>query len=272
MRRLNPGLLALASAAMAFVSMVFAPMVFAYMAVAPARAADMAVPGYYPPKAAYMPPAVYDWTGVYVGGHIGGGWLNDSVTWTTTTVLNAGTETKVQPVGVLGGAQLGANYEFAPWVIGAEASFTSSAITGSTNVPALAAGTQERATSNPQWLVAATGRAGYAANTLLMYVKGGAAWMHAEYTQDTLVPPSGTVFATSKLNATRSGFVVGAGLEYGMTENFSAKAEYDFYDFGTANYTFNVGGVVMPVSIKSDIHVFTVGLNYRWNWSGGWHW
>jgi outer membrane immunogenic protein len=157
-------------------------------------------------------------------------------------------------------------------VVGAEAAFTSSAISGSTTVPALAAGTQERATSNPQWLVTATGRAGYAASTLLIYVKGGAAWMHAEYTQETLVPPSAVVFATSKLNATRTGFVAGAGLEYGMTENFSAKAEYDFYDFGTANYTFNVGGVVMPVSIKSDIHVFTVGLNYRWNWVGGWHW
>ncbi len=93
-------------------------------------------------------------------------------------------------------------------------------------------------------------------------------------------PPVAQVFATSKLNATRTGFVAGAGLEYGMTENFSAKAEYDFYDFGTANYTFNVAnpgsvppgaGVVMPVSIKSQIHTFMVGLNYRWNWSGGWH-
>ncbi len=259
MGRLNPGWTALILAAA--------------VVTAPARAADMATPGYYPPKAAYMPPALYDWTGIYFGGHVGAGWLNDTVTQTTTTaLLNAGTSTDVQPVGVIGGAQLGANYEFAPWVVGAEGAFTASAISGSTVIPTLVGpGTNERATSNPQWLATATARAGYAANTLLMYVKGGAAWMHVEYTQDTLVPPANTVFATSKLNDTRTGFVAGAGLEYGMTENFSARAEYDFYDFGTANYTFNVGGVVMPVTIKSQIHAFTVGLNYRWNWVGGWH-
>ncbi len=126
MGRLKPGMMALLLAATAV--------------AAPARAADMAVP-YYPPKAAFPPPALYDWTGVYFGGHVGAGWLNDDVTWTTTTaLLNAGTSARVQPVGVIGGAQLGANYEFAPWVVGVEGAFTSSGISGSTNVPALAAG------------------------------------------------------------------------------------------------------------------------------------
>src|SRR5216683_2534102 len=47
--------------------------------VAPARAADIAVPGpsYYPKS--IPPPAVYDWTGVYLGFHVGGGILTDSV-------------------------------------------------------------------------------------------------------------------------------------------------------------------------------------------------
>lgn len=249
-----------------------------------AYAADMApAPGYYPPAAAYRP-ALYDWTGFYFGGHVGAGYGVDTVTQTTTTsLLAAGTATHVNPVGVLGGGQIGANYEFAPWVVGIEGSFTSSALTGSASTTTLSGpvSVTERATSNPQWLAAATGRFGYAANTLLIYAKGGVAWMHAEYTQDTLSAAggggAGIVFATQSLNNTRTGFVAGAGLEYGMTENFSAKLEYDFYDFGSANYTFNVAdpntlaAVVMPVSIKSDIHVLTVGLNYRLNWAGGWH-
>jgi len=262
MKRIGPGLMALTLAAAAIY-------------VDRAYAADMApAPGYYPPPAAYRP-ALYDWTGIYFGGHVGGGMGTDTFTVTqpqAPAFLNVGTTTDVNPVGVVGGAQLGVNYEFAPWVVGIEGSFTSSALTGSTStatLPTAVLVTSERATSNPQWLAAATGRFGYAANTLLFYVKGGAAWMHAEYTQDIVA--AGVVTATQALNNTRTGFIAGAGLEYGMTENFSAKLEYDFYDFGTANYVYGLVGPAMPVSIKSDVQVLTVGLNYRLNWTGGWH-
>ncbi len=237
-----------------------------------APAADIAVP-YYPPPAAFPPPALYNWTGIYVGGHVGGGWLNDTITQTTNTALfNAGTETDVDPAGFLGGAQFGANYEFAPWVIGVEGSFTWSSITGGTTALTIATATEggitipirDRATASPQWLTTAAARFGYAANTYFFYLKGGAAWMQVEYTQETRGTP-GSLLATFSLRDTRPGFVAGGGLEYGMTENWSAKFEYDFFDFGIANYAFNLGGVVVPVSIKSDIHIFTVGLNYRWN-------
>ena len=260
MRRIGPGLVALIVATMALAS--------------PASAADMApAPGYYPPQQAY-PPAIYDWTGLYFGGHLGAGMLEDTYTQGATTPLLAnGTTTNVHPLGVLGGGQIGVNYEFAPWVIGAEGSYTVSGINNNNTATSLEPATGVRMTSAPRWLAAATVRAGYAANTLLFYVKGGAAWMHVDYTEDILV--GGVTFSTSRLMQNRAGFVVGGGLEYGMTENLSAKLEYDFYDFGSANYTFNVGDpgaggapVAMPASIKSDINVLTVGLNYRFTWSG----
>ncbi len=53
-----------------------------------------------------------------------------------------------------------------------------------------------------------------------------------------------------------------------MTENLSARFEYDFYDFGTKDLS---GFTLTPVSIKSDLHTLTVGVNYRFNWAGGWH-
>jgi opacity protein-like surface antigen len=52
------------------------------------------------------------------------------------------------------------------------------------------------------------------------------------------------------------------GLEYGLTENLSAKFEYDFLDFGTKTYNFTA----TPVSIRSDLSMLTLGLNYRFNW------
>ena len=98
----------------------------------PARAADMApAPSYYPPAAAaVMPPARYDWTGLYLGGHIGAGLLEDNfsqlaATATTTNLLGS---TKVSVGGFIGGAQVGVNYEFAPVVVGVEGSWTDSAI------------------------------------------------------------------------------------------------------------------------------------------------
>src|SRR5438552_4367991 len=88
--------------------------------VAPARAADIAVPGpsYYPKS--IPPPAIYDWTGVYLGFHVGGGILTDSVSQAATspTGFNFANSGSLRPAGGLGGAQIGANYEFVPWVVG----------------------------------------------------------------------------------------------------------------------------------------------------------
>ena len=245
---------------------------FTFTAV-PAHAADIAIPArsYYPP----LPPAIYDWTGIYLGGHIGGGMLADSVSQngTSTGGFNLGSTGNLRPAGVIGGFQGGANYEFAPWVIGIEGSWTDSAIKGSTlisctgtclNGPTTPV-TQERFTSQAQWFAALTGRVGYAANNWLFYAKAGGAWMRVRYTED-LLTAGGVTGSTQVLNDDRSGFTVGAGIEFGLVENISAKVEYDFYDFGSKNYNF---ASITPVAVKSDVHTLTVGLNYRFNWSGG---
>jgi outer membrane immunogenic protein len=256
---------------------------------APARAADIAAPGpsYYPAAAAPMPPARYDWTGFYAGGQVGMDFLQDSETETAATTGSAlepaGANLNVSPYGVIGGGQIGANYEFAPWVVGVEGSWSWTYLTGSiigpsgesAVGPAPGAPATERFTSSPQWIATATGRLGYAANDLLFYAKGGGAWMHVDYTQDILV--GGAVSSTSMVSPTRSGFVAGAGVEYGLTEQLSARIEYDFYDFGKVNSTFNVvdpasmtGATVnIPVSIQSYVQAVTVGLNYRFNGTGG---
>jgi len=247
--------------------------------LATAHAADMAVPApsYYPK----LPPAIYDWTGIYFGGHVGGGILVDSVSQNgvSTGKFDLANSGDLRPAGVIGGAQAGANYEFAPWVVGIEGSWTDSTISGSTLMGC--SGTckigatgiaQERFTSQALWFADLTGRLGYAANDWLFYAKAGGAWMRVNYTEDLLtvgvkgtVAP-GTTAATQVLSDNRSGFTVGVGIEVGLVENLSGKIEYDFYDFGSKNYNFNT---ITPVSVKSDLHTLTVGLNYKFNWSGG---
>jgi outer membrane immunogenic protein len=257
---------------------------------APAQAADMGVPSrsYYPP----VPPAIYDWTGIYVGGHIGGGMLVDSVSQNGVSPagFNLGGSGSLRPSGVIGGGQIGANWEIVPWVVGIEGSWTDSGIQGNTLIACSACSVtvpsattlmsipNERFTSQAQWFAAVTGRFGYAANDWLFYGKAGGAWMNVRYTEDLLgggltatqLPPSGippgTTVATQVLTDTRTGFTVGAGIEFGLVENLSAKVEYDFYDFGSKNYNFNA---ITPVSVNSNLHTIIVGLNYKFNWSGG---
>ena len=240
-----------------------------------AHAADLpAKPGYYPPVS-YLP-AVYNWSGIYFGGNVGGGFLNDQFQQTTTTLLAAnGNQTNVKGWGALGGGQAGFNYQFSSWVAGAEIAITATGLNQSVNVSTIEPGAALRTTSHPNWLVDATARFGYAADTLLIYAKGGCAWAHATYTEAVLNftgMNAGVTASTANQSVSRNGFVVGAGLEYGMTEELSARFEWNFYDFGSATYTFNVttpapAAVTMPTSVQSRINTFTVGLNYRFNWA-----
>jgi outer membrane immunogenic protein len=269
MRRLSPGLLVgLAVAASALATA--------------ASAADLpvpAAPAYTPPV---YRPVIYDWTGIYGGVNVGAGALDDVVTNTTTTaLLNAGTQTKLSPFSLVGGAQAGFNIEFAPFVFGAEGTFTWSNISGTHVTPSLLPTISENSVSTPQWYATATGKAGFAANDFLFYAKGGAAWMGVHYSQNIA---AGGVQSAQTIIDTRSGFTVGGGVEWGLTESLSARLEYDFLDFGTKTYNFNnlgftpAGSAVgtpltpigaAPMSIKSVTQLITVGLNYRFNWGGG---
>jgi outer membrane immunogenic protein len=260
MRRRSPGLL---------VGMVVA----ASTAATAAFAADLPMPGPAPVAPAYRP-AIYDWSGIYVGGLVGGGMMNDTFTQTTSTaLLNAGSATKTNPWAVIGGPEAGFNVEFAPIVIGVEGTWTASYLSGTQVTPSLLPTISVNDTSASHWYATATGRIGYAANDILFYAKGGAAWMRVTYTEQTA---AGGIMAMQSINDTRSGFTVGGGFEYGLNENLSLKVEYDFFDFGTKTYNFNnlsytpVGGAITPValpaSVKSVTNMLTLGVNYRFNW------
>jgi outer membrane immunogenic protein len=260
MRRLGPGLvvgIAVAASALATA----------------ASAADMPVPAgpaYYPPV---YRPVIYDWTGIYGGVNLGAGLLQDQITTTTTTALEpAGTQTKLSPFSVVGGAQAGFNYQIQQVVVGAEGTFTWSNISGTQVTPSLIPTVSEMSISTPRWYATATGKIGFAANDFLYYVKGGAAWMGVNNTQ-TVSAGVGNI-SSQTIGSTRSGFTVGGGIEFGMTENLSVRLEYDFLDFGTKTYTFanlntDPTPLVLPVSIQSTTHLFLTGLNYRFNWGGG---
>src|SRR5947207_239651 len=98
-----------------------------------AMAADMARPVYKAPPAGVLPVA-YDWTGFYVGGHVGYGWAEKD--WRDAFGLNLSNRAS----GFLGGGQVGFNYQINQFVLGVEGDFSWRGINGGTTIsPTIAA-------------------------------------------------------------------------------------------------------------------------------------
>ena len=195
-------------------------------ATAPALAADMA-PRPYTKAPAYVPAPIYNWTGFYLGGHIGGAFRGDS-----NNLLGGSRDGTF-----LGGVQVGYDNQFAPnWVFGLEANY-SFKDTGSNFAN--------------RGLGSVTGRLGYTWGPALLYVKGGYGWADSRFSNG---------FGG---NGGRDGYTVGGGLEYLFTQNWSGKIEYQYYDFGNVNFVTPAG---VAGTFRNDEHTVKVGLNYRFNW------
>src|SRR5262245_8963582 len=150
----------------------------AFAAGGQALAADLPPPMAPPPRApaAYIPIApLYNWSGFYVGGNLGAG-FNSKGSISDTLGSTFGTTTNTSFVG---GGQVGVNYEF--WggvVIGAEAMFDWVPNTSNTINVTNGANTAA-ATINNRWLTTVTGKLGYAWDRVLLYGKGGGAFVGA---------------------------------------------------------------------------------------------
>ncbi|MDH6689043.1 outer membrane immunogenic protein [Bradyrhizobium japonicum] len=201
-------------------------------AVAPASAADLAPQPYTKAPPYVAPTPIYNWTGFYIGGHVGGAFGGSD------NVLAPGFGGGNDGV-FMGGVQAGYDYQFAPsWVMGLEANYsfldTSSSFAN-------------------RGLGSVTGRLGYTWGPALLYVKGGYAWADTRFSNG---------FGG---DGGSDGYTVGAGLEYMFTQNWSGKLEYQYYDFGTINVHDNVGVIG---SFRNDQHTIKAGLNYRFNLGG----
>jgi outer membrane immunogenic protein len=214
---------------------------------APAAAADMRPITKAPPVPAPIA-QVYNWTGFYIGGHVGGAF--------------AGSETITGNDGrFMGGGQLGFDYQFAPnWVVGIEGQYS---WLPTNNNGGLAFAPAGLATLDTRGIGSVTGRLGYTWGPVLVYAKGGYAFSDNELNVSQF--GVGVPYTTSGRN--RDGYTVGAGLEYMFAPNWSAKAEYQYYDFGRTTFTAGPPALV-GTSFKNDEHTVKAGLNYRFTWGG----
>jgi outer membrane immunogenic protein len=215
---------------------------------APAVAADMPAHAYTKAPIYTPPQVIYNWTGFYIGGHVGGAFAGDN-----SLLGNSGR--------FMGGVQGGADYQFANnFVIGAEAQYS---WLSSNNSNVVFPGTTLVSANNNQ-LGSVTGRVGYAWGPALLYAKGGFAWRD---NPNIGVTVGGVPAAFTTTGPQNNGYTVGAGLEYMFAPNWSAKAEYQYYNFGSTTFT---GGPAPIVGsrFRDDEHTVKVGVNYRFGWRG----
>jgi outer membrane immunogenic protein len=209
-------------------------------------------------------------------------------------------------VGLTGGFQLGYNYQFAnsPIVVGLEGMFNFASIRANSNNSASSADSfvtgdgdtfhfvntsfNSQFSSKVKDIALLTARLGLTSgpqDRTLWYIKGGGAWAKTNYSLNTattvndsrldlgdpsLVTTSTTTFNTFQQTRNRWGWTVGTGVEFGLWENWSTRIEYDYLQFSNSNISdSNIAGFCLNTGncgVRQDIHLVTIGLNYRFNW------
>ena len=229
----------------------------------PASAADLRTRRPPPPAPAPAPVVVapvYNWTGFYVGGHIGWGRLEGDATLVDPVRgIPGGTVFGTSADGFLGGAQAGFNWQVNQLVFGVEGQISWTDIGRSVTVTGGPPLTTATASTDVNFIATVAGRAGVAFGNALVYGKAGAAFLDWNST----IAFSGPVSGSFTHGDTETGWMVGAGLEWGFTPNWSAKVEYNFMSFDSVRTPFAVGGFNTAIDRDLDIHAVKLGINYR---------
>jgi outer membrane immunogenic protein len=261
-----------------------------------AQATDM------PVKA--LPPVIpgVNWTGFYLGGHLGYGWGNKDFSLPDIAGQKFGDCTGSHQecfdfsklgspalshklAGLLGGVQAGFNLQSGAFVYGVEGqlSWTDMKKDSLSKLGQfhyvncwydIAKEIDLKAHTEVSWVATLSGRIGYAIDRVLIYAKGGVAFADQDY--NWIVTKGSKDLATAKFSDTHTGWMVGGGAEWALWHNWSAKLEYNYMDFGTE--TINVAASVclsgscskkdVRVDIDERMHVVKLGINYRFGMPG----
>lgn len=192
----------------------------------------------------------FDWSGLYVGGHVGYGTGNYGPG--TNPLPLQGIVFPHSITGLIGGYQAGYNVQLPnKLVLGVEADLS---FPSPVDRPKL---TPAPFNTQFEYFGTVRGRLGYAFGTVLPYVTGGAAYGR---TQIDLNDPAGDVVATKA--RMHLGWVAGAGVEFALGGPWSGKLEYNYIDLGARHY--GLADIPLPdTNVDPKLHAIKLGLNYR---------
>ncbi|HMK90868.1 MAG TPA: outer membrane beta-barrel protein [Methylocystis sp.] len=246
-----------------------------------AHAADLPFAKDAPVFAPPPPPAL--WSGFYGGVNLGGGWaaggqnsvlpyadpafpIGASVYGATNLfLLPGGGNTSNNTGGVVGGAQVGYNFELRPSiVIGGEADIQGASITGGNAGNTIVAYPSPLAPGDVL-VPLATGNGGNLGLPWFGTLRGRVGWL----AMPTLLVYGAAGFAYGEVTAfnssnTRTGWTAGGGLEWMFASNWSAKLEYLFMDLDSGGVT-GAWGWNYGYHRHPQVNVLRLGVNYHFN-------
>src|SRR5262245_15440852 len=190
-----------------------------------------------------------NWTGFYLGPHIGAGFA-----YTDWYAFDGATATSGN--ALIGGGQVGFNYQIGTWVFGVEGD----ASYGNLTDWSVCSDGVSVCSIRQRWLATATGRIGVTYDPALFYLKAGAAFTRTEYAKELALIETAT--------ATRTGWTVGGGMEFAFSARWSGKMEYDYLNLGTYTVAMRdagTGAFVENIAFQHKAHLVKFGLNYRLN-------
>lgn len=219
---------------------------------APAMAADLAA---RPVVKAVAPAPVFSWTGCYLGVHAGAGrQSSDQIS-----------DAPYGGIGALGGAQAGCNLQWRQFVIGVEGEYWASGLRDREFFQG--GGEIFESSSRNRWDGAISLRSGLAFERAFIYGKLGAVWGKFDYAFDQSFPGFSE---STRGSATFTGVLIGAGFEYALTDNWTAKFEYNYLDFGDKVVDFTetqcspgCGTIAFRETVKEVKQIVKVGVNYK---------
>ena len=226
---------------------------------------------------------VFNWTGFYVGGNVGGAWENESGTSNFFSASAAAAQTNtpqsnsLRNTAVIGGVHAGYNWQITRWVFGVEADWdwthTKNGFCRQTDNLSAACTDNGRGflilNGKADWLDSARGRLGYTWDRFMIYGTGGAAWAKFGSSINTNCLVAGCGSNTVSQNTTANfsdkklGWVAGGGVEAMLDTDWIARAEYLHYDLGSVTNTLVGDQQSTTWSRAVKYETVRVGLSYK---------
>lgn len=249
----------------------------------PAAPAPQAVTTEPQPVADPVPPIGWPerprWTGFYVGGSIGAGRQNNRTivdgygpTNSVRTSIDAGNvASRLSPDGngVVGGAQLGFNYQIGAIVIGAETDLSATRLGGSDTSSVNPFGVQVTTQSENKLSMLGTvrARAGIAFGDLLVYGTGGYAYGRIEQSGSITPNPANNPAYLASRSEIAGGWALGGGVEYAITPSISVRLDYTRYDLGRKQLTLGeinrlAPGEYAAMRTRASGDILRAGVNF----------